>query len=73
MSNLVLGRVKPACLFGKSKETLTLFRTGVFEAASDGGGMAQKDPPPSYILSQKSYNEETWHSYTLLIEDAKNI
>ena len=54
MSNLVLGRVKPACLFGKSKETLTLFRTGVFEAASDGGGWHKKTPPPLPIFCHKN-------------------
>ena len=52
MSNLVLGRVKPACLFGKSKETLTLFRTGVFEAASDGGGWHKKTPPFLYSVTK---------------------
>ena len=37
ISNLDLSRVKPVCVFGKSKQTLTLFRTGLFGAASEVG------------------------------------
>ena len=44
ISNLDFGRVKPVCVFGKSKQTLTLFRMGLFEAAYGAG--EQKDPPP---------------------------
>ena len=35
----------------------------------------QKDPPPPPFLnlSQLSYNDETWHSYTLPKEDPENI
>ena len=44
MSNLDLGRVKPVCVFGNSKQTLNLFRMDHFGAAYDGG--RQKEPPP---------------------------
>ena len=47
ISYLDLGSVKTVCIFGKSKQTLTLFRTDLFEAASDGGGGEAKRPPPS--------------------------
>ena len=32
-----------------------------------GGFLARKNPP------HKSYNDETWHSYTLPKEDPKNV
>ena len=44
ISNLDSGRVKRVCVFGKSKQTLTLFRMDLFEAANGAG--EQKDPPP---------------------------
>ena len=50
---------------------LHLFRMSIFRAAH-GWGEGQKDPP-SWNLSQISYNNETWHSYTLPKEDSKNI
>ena len=42
---------------------LTLFRMGIFWAAH-GWGRPKRAP-----LSHISYNDETWHSYTLLKED----
>ena len=46
---------------------------GIFGAAHEwGGGVGQKGPP-SQNLSHISYNDETWHSYTLAKEDPKNI
>ena len=33
----------------------------------------QGEGPPPQNLSHISYNEETWHSYTLPKEDLKNI
>ena len=36
----------------------------------DGGGV--KKPPPSLISVTHTYNDETWHSYTLPKEDRKN-
>ena len=50
---------------------LTLFRMGIFGAAHRWWG-AKKVPPP-LNLWQISYNDETWHSYTLPKEDSKNI
>ena len=44
ISSLDFDRVKPVCVFGKSKQTLTLFRMGLFEAAYAAG--EQKDLPP---------------------------
>ena len=52
-------------------ELLTLFRIGTYGDAHGWGG-GQKSPLP-YNLSQISYNDETWHSYTLPKEDTKNI
>ena len=51
------------------KYPLTLFRVAVFGAAQ--GGEA-KGPHPEN-LSHISYNNETWHNYTLPKEDPKNI
>ena len=34
-------------------------------------GVGQKSPPPKN-LSHISYNDETWHNYTLSKEDPKN-
>ena len=53
---------------------LTLFRMGSFGAAHGwrGEGGVKKAPLPKN-LSHISYNDETWHSYTLLKEDPKNI
>ena len=48
---------------------LTLFRMGIFRATH---GWGQKGPPP-YYLSHISYNDETFHSYTLPKEDLKNL
>ena len=46
---------------------------GFFGAAHwlDGGGEVKKPPP--YDLSDISYNDKTWHSYTLLKEIPKTI
>ena len=50
---------------------LTLFRMGIF-GAPHRWWRAKKGPPP-LNLSQISYNNETWHSYTLPKDDSKNI
>ena len=42
---------------------------GLFGAAHEWGG--QKAPKPK--ICHTSYNDETWHSYTLAKEDPKNI
>ena len=48
-------------VFDDRKECLlTLFRMGIFGAAHRN-------------LSHISYNDETWHGYTLPKEDPKNI
>ena len=45
-----------------------------FSGAAHEWGRGQKaPPPPSSNLSHISYNDETWHSYTLPKEDPKNI
>ena len=46
---------------------LTLFRVGFFGDAYGLGGGTKKN------LSHISYNDETWHSYTLAKGDPKNI
>ena len=43
---------------------------GIFGAAHELGGLAKK---VTQDLSHISYNDETWHSYTLAKEDPKNI
>ena len=50
---------------------LTLFRMGFFGAPH--GWMGDKKAPPPKNLSLISYNDETWHSYTLPKEDPKNV
>ena len=58
ISNLVLGRVKPVCVFGKSKQILTLFRMDFFGVASDGGGeVEEKDP--SHLLPKFCHKNPT--------------
>ena len=52
---------------------LTLFRMGFFGAADGWRGGGIKKAPPPKNLSHISYNDETWHSYTLPKEDPKNI
>ena len=49
ISNLDLGRIKPLCVFGISKQTLKIFRMGLFWDAYDREewGGRQKDPPSS--------------------------
>ena len=37
------------------------------------GGRGTKRPPSSKSVTHISYNDETWHSYTLSKEDPKNI
>ena len=49
---------------------LTLFMMGLFGAAH-GWGEAKRLPLPK--ICHTSYNDETWHTYTLLKEDPKNI
>ena len=73
ISNLDPGKVKPVCPFGISKKTLKLFRMGLFLEAYVGrrGWEGKKDPPFPKIC-HISYNEGTWHSYTLVEEDPKN-
>ena len=58
----------------KKQRPLTLFRMGFFRAAYEcwGGGGGRKAPLPK-IFSHISYNDETWHGYTLPKEDPKNI
>ena len=55
---LTLGFLKTQLL------VLILFRIGFFGAADGWGGKGKKTPPP-YTLPHISYNDETWHSYTL--------
>ena len=50
---------------------LTVFRMGFFGAAHVLGGGGGKPSPLN--LSRISYNEKTWHSYTLPKEDPKSI
>ena len=56
--------------------SLTLFRMDFFEAAHGWGGGegVQKSPlsPSPENLLHISYSYETWHSYTLAIEDPTN-
>ena len=56
----------------KKQRPLTLFRMGFFRAAYGcwGGGGGRKAPLPK-IFSHISYNDETWHGYTLPKEDLK--
>ena len=44
---------------------------GLFGAAHGWG--AKRPPPFPKILSHISYNDETWHSYTLPKKDPKNM
>ena len=69
ISNLDLGKVKPVCPFGNFKTIQDgPFLGGLCREEGVGG---KKDPPFPKIC-HTSYNEETWHSYTLLEEDPKN-
>ena len=53
---------------------LTLFRMGIFGAAHRSGGVGWGGGGLfAQNLSHISYNDETWHSYTLAKEDPKNI
>ena len=47
ISNLDLGRIKPVCVFEMSKQTLKIFRMGLFWDAYDREerGGSQKEPP----------------------------
>ena len=49
--------------------SLNPIQDGLFRGCSRMGGRGALCPPLSHI----SYNEETWHSYTLPKEDPKNI
>ena len=60
-----LSSVKLKKNFLEPTDVLTLFRMGNFGAAPGWGG-----PPED--LSHISYNDETWHSYTLP-KDLKTI
>ena len=47
---------------------------GIFGAGHGwGGGRGGGKIPPPKNLSNISYNDYTWHSYTLPKEDPKNI
>ena len=50
---------------------LTLFRMGLFGAAHKWGGGAKRSPLSK--ICHISYNDETWHSYTLPKEDPKTV
>ena len=52
---------------------LNQFRMVLFGAAHGGCGGGRQKGPSSYNLSRKSYNDETWHSYSLPKEYPKNI
>ena len=52
------------------KAPLTLFRMGLFGAAH---GCGDQKGPLSYNLSHISYNDETWHTYTLPKQEQKSI
>ena len=58
----------------KGKEFLTLISIGFFGVAHRRWGGAKSPPPPSsppYNLSHISYNDKTWHSYTLPTKRSK--
>ena len=56
-------------------DDLNLIQDGFFRGCSRMGGGGQKNPPtPAPInLPHISYNDKTWHSYTLPKEDPKTI
>ena len=45
----------------------------LFRGCSRMGGEGSFLPPPPKNLRHISYNDETWHSYTLPEEDQKNV
>ena len=51
-------------------QLLTLFTMGLLGAAH-GWEWVSKRPRPK--ISHTSYNDETWHSYTLAKEDPQNM
>ena len=52
------------------KDSLTLFRMGIFGAAR---GWGQPKSAPSVKSVTHIHNDETWHSYTLPKEEPKDI